>query len=64
MNDSEQTHFSLRAFGQRVFSEQAAIRFRSIQYLREKINTSIAQKPIALCILGSSVITRKRFNCA
>lgn len=63
MNSSDETHFSPRTSGQRVFLREAAIRFRSIQYLREKINTSISQKPIALCILGSSVITRKRFNC-
>lgn len=63
MKGRAETHFSPRTSGQNVFLGEVAIRFRSIQYLREKINTSISQKPIALCIFGSSVITRKRFNC-
>ncbi len=64
MNGSAETHFGPRASAQSVFSEQAAIRFRSAQCWLEKISTSTALKPIALWFYQAAVGYQTRFNCA
>lgn len=64
MNASAETQFAPRTSVQRVFFEQAAIRFRSAQCWIEKISTSAAQKPIALWFYQAAVDYQTRFNCA
>lgn len=62
MNDSAETHFAPRASVQRVFWKQAAIRFCSAQCWIEKISTSAALKPIALCFYRAVAGYHTKFN--